>query len=94
MATLFVRHTVNDYARWKAGYDDFASVREEMGVTAASVHRDPDDPNTLMVVHEFATVDDMLAFVNSDELRDAMKNAGVVGQPVIWLSEDIEHTEY
>ena len=40
MATLFVKHAVEDYARWKSGYDEFAPIREEGGVTAASVHRD------------------------------------------------------
>ena len=41
MATLFVRHTVEDYAKWKRVYDDFVPTRKKMGVMSASVHRDP-----------------------------------------------------
>lgn len=32
MTTLFVRHDVEHYATWRAGYDAFASLREESGI--------------------------------------------------------------
>jgi len=94
MATLFVRHTVADYGKWKRVYDEFASVRKEKGVQGASVHRDPEDANTLVVVHKFKNLDAAKAFVDSQELKSAMANAGVSGPPTIWLSEDVEETPY
>lgn len=94
MATIFVRHSVDDYARWKRVYDEFASVRKEKGVTGASVHRDANDPNTLIVTQQFKDLKGATAFVNSDELKSAMADAGVRGAPEIWLSEDIERTSY
>jgi quinol monooxygenase YgiN len=94
MATLFVRHKVEDYGKWKGVYDDFAPVRKELGVTGASVHRDPEDANTLIVVHHFEDLDAMRAFADSDELKSAMMNAGVSGPPTMWFSEDIEETPY
>ena len=94
MATLFVRHEVKDYAHWKGGYDEFAHVRKEVGVTAASVHRDPENPNVVIVTHRFSSADAMFAFINSEDLKGAMAEAGVVGQPEIWLSEDVEHTDF
>ena len=94
MATLFVKHTVSDYSKWKSIYDRFASTRKEMGVTGASVHRDPNDANTLIVVHHFADLDAARGFVESEELKSAMANAGVSGPPEIWLAEDVERTPY
>jgi quinol monooxygenase YgiN len=94
MATLFVRHKVDDYAKWKRVYDDFASTRKELGVTGASVHRDPDDPNTLVVTHQFRNIKAARDFANSDELKSAMANAGVSGAPTIWFGEDVEETPY
>ena len=94
MATLFVRHTVEDYARWKRVYDGFAPTRKKMGVTGASVHRDPADANALIVVHHFKDLNAARAFVDSEELRSAMERSGVAGPPTIWLSEDIEETPY
>lgn len=94
MATMFVRHGVNDYESWKRVYDDFASVRREKGVTGASVHRDAEDGNTIVVTHQFSNLDAAVAFAESEELKNAMANAGVAGPPEIWFTEDVEETPY
>jgi quinol monooxygenase YgiN len=94
MATLFVKHTVTDYGNWKRVYDDLASVRKENGVTGASVHRSAEDPNTLIITHQFKDLNAAKAFANSEELKSAMADAGVQGAPEIWLSSDIERTPY
>ncbi|MEJ2560391.1 MAG: antibiotic biosynthesis monooxygenase [Anaerolineae bacterium] len=94
MATMFVRHTVNDYGNWKRVYDQFASTRKEKGVTGASVHRDPKDPNTIIVTHQFKNMNAATAFANSEDLKSTMADAGVAGPPEIWFGEDIEQTAY
>lgn len=94
MVTMFVRHAVEDYDHWKRVYDQFAGKRREFAVTGASVYRDTGDPNTVVVLHHFASADDALTFVDSDELRTLMADSGVVGQPVIWFTEDVEETPY
>lgn len=94
MATMFVKHKVNDYASWKRVYDDFAPYRKENGVTGASVHRDAADPNTLVVTHQFGSVSQAQAFANSEELKATMQKAGVSGPPEIWFTEDVESTPY
>jgi quinol monooxygenase YgiN len=94
MTTMFVRHTVNDYSQWKSVYDQFAGTRREYGVTGASVHRDAEDPNTIVVVHQFGSLDDAHTFADSDDLHSAMEQAGVAGPPEIWFTEDVEETPY
>jgi quinol monooxygenase YgiN len=94
MATMFVKHTVNDYDHWKSAYDEFASVRQENGVRGASVHQIAGDPNSLFVVHHFDSVDAAMAFADSEELRAAMADAGVAGPPEIWFCEDVEETAF
>lgn len=94
MTTMFVRHKVSDYGNWKRVYDEFASVRKEKGVTGASVHRDANDPNTIIVTHQFNDMNAATGFANSEELKSAMANAGVSGPPEIWFGEDIEQTPY
>ena len=94
MATMFVRHKVNNYDNWKRAYDEFASVRKEKGVTGASVHRDANDPNIIIGIHKFKDMDAAIGFANSDDLKSAMAKAGVNGQPEIWFGEDIENTPY
>jgi hypothetical protein len=86
MTTLFVRHQVNDYATWRAAYDEFAPTRARLGVQAASVYQAADDPRDLTVTHEFATLDAAQAFSGSPELREAMHAAGVQGAPTAWFT--------
>jgi quinol monooxygenase YgiN len=94
MATMFVRHKVNDYGNWKRVYDQLASVRKEKGVTGASVHRDANDPNTIVVTHRFKDMNAAKAFAGSEDLKSAMADGGVSGPPEIWFTDDIEQTPY
>ena len=94
MITMFAKHTVNDFDAWKRTYDGFAPVRKKMGVTRASVHRDPRDPNIVTITHMFSGLDAATAFAGSDDLKSAMMKAGVVGMPDIWFAEDVEQTAY
>ena len=92
MTTMFVRHTVDDYEGWKRVYDEIAPLRKEKGVTAASVHRDASNSNTLFIVHQFQNIDAAKSFAESEELKSAMAKAGVNGAPDFWFTEDVEHT--
>ena len=63
MTTMFIKSKVNDYSQWKHIYDGFASLRKEKGVKGASVHRDANDPKTIIVTNTATT------FAKSDELK-------------------------
>jgi hypothetical protein len=82
---MFVRHKVNDYAAWRKFYDDFD--RKSLGATAHAVYQNPDDPSDITVTHDFDTLATAKAFAESDELREVMGRAGVVGQPDIWFAD-------
>ena len=90
MITMFVKHKVGDFGKWKSVYDDFSSVRKEMGVSGASVHRETNNSNTIFVTHQFNNLNSATAFAESEELKSAMANAGVAGPPEIWFTEDVE----
>ena len=92
MVTMFAKHQVNDYGKWKRAYDDFASVRKAKGVVGASVHRDATDANLVVVTHQFKDIGAATAFAKSEELKSVMVNAGVSGQPEIWFCTDVERT--
>jgi quinol monooxygenase YgiN len=94
MVTLFVRHKVNGYKQWKDVYDQFASVRQQKGVTGAGVYRDRTDPAFVIITHQFDDLDAANAFVNSEALKSAMANAGVAGPPEFWFGESVEQTAY
>lgn len=89
MTTMFIKHTVADYKAWRKVYDDFAPIQQAKGVTAQAVYQAADDPNDVTVTHDFATIETAQAFLNSDELKSAMQNAGVVGAPTIWFTNKV-----
>ena len=88
MALMVVSHRVRDYVAWRKVYDETAPLQKANGVTAESVYRSKDDPNTVLVLHTFATVAAAEAFVHLKELRDAMQRAGVEGMPRIEIFEE------
>ena len=89
MTTMFVRHQVNDYSAWRKAYDDFKGTQQRLGVTAAAVFQSAENPNDVTVTHDFKTLAAAQAFVASDELRSAMQQAGVAGEPTIWFTEPV-----
>jgi len=86
MTTMFVRHTVSDYAAWRKVYDSVAPMRKAGGVTAEAVYRGADDSNDITVTHEFASLEAARTFAGSADLKAAMQ-AGVVGAPTIWFAD-------
>ena len=92
--TMFVRHEVNDYKTWKSVYDGLGLIRKQSGVTTSSVHRDANDPNIIIITHQFKDMTAATSFANSGELKSAMGKAGLSGPPELWFSEDIEHTPF
>lgn len=85
MTRMFARHQVEDFGQWKKVYDDFD--RASMGVRDDAVFQAAEDPNDITVWHDFDDLESARSVAESDELRDAMKRAGVVGEPTIWFTE-------
>lgn len=85
-ATMFVRHSVNDYAAWRAVYEEVEPLRQQYGCFGAEVHVDPTDKNDVYVIHRFPSVEQAQGFGGSAELKEAMGRAGVSGQPRIEIA--------
>jgi hypothetical protein len=83
MALLAVQHTVRDYKVWRAIYDTLDEIQQDWGVTAASVYRLAEAPNTVLVLRQFATVAQAMGFLTNRQIRAAMDRAGVEDSPRI-----------
>ena len=81
MATLFIRHTVAEYGKWRQAYDEFDAERKGLGVTSDGVYQLDGNPNDVTVYHEFASMDAAKAFAANPRLREVMNQAGVQGAP-------------
>jgi len=88
MALTIIRHRVTDYGVWRKVYDSAGPMQKAGGVTEESVHQSKNDPNDVVVLHRFETVEQAERFVSSPDLKDAMQRAGVVGAPRVEIFED------
>jgi len=66
-------------------FTEHEGVRRKHGATGHALLRATDDPNTLVIVTEFATADGAQAFMADPTLAEAMSRGGVDSQPGVWL---------
>jgi quinol monooxygenase YgiN len=77
MTTAIALHRVADYDKWRSVYDSLDEARNAAGVTHQQVLRSQDDPNLVIVRHDFADRAAADSFFGSPELRQGMTEAGV-----------------
>jgi uncharacterized protein (DUF1330 family) len=94
MTKVIVKHRVVDYDRWYPVFAEHGEVRRTHGATGHSIEREVADPNSLIVVNEFATLEGARAFTQDPSLQDAMARAGVDGAPTVWIVEESETKRY
>jgi hypothetical protein len=92
--SLFVRSEVKDFGIWKENFDGGAEFVKQKGVIASGVLRDLDNPNLVIVHHEFSEISAAKAFValiNSEEFQEGpVKVGGVIPETVeIWVGKDL-----
>jgi hypothetical protein len=83
---VFIEHEVSDYAAWRTVYDSFAATQRKMGVTFQAVYQSVNDPNDVVIIHDFATLQKAKAFIASGELKAAMDQARVKSAPHITIT--------
>lgn len=88
MALSVVLHRVRDYDAWRQVYDSVADMQKAGGVTREAVYRLSGDPNNVLVLHWFDSMEAAESFFNSPELQGAMQRAGVEGMPRIELYDE------
>ena len=89
MATLFVRHEVSSFDRWKKAYDEFNNERTLLGVTDHGVYQEENNPNDVTVYHHFDSMDAAHTFASTPRLMEVMKDAGVVGASKMWFANRV-----
>ena len=88
MIQVLVHQEVNDYRNWRAVFDAAIDFRQLGGERSCRVFCKSGDPNNLTLLFEWEDLDGAQRYMNSEELRDKMMQAGVIGIPEIqYLSE-------
>jgi quinol monooxygenase YgiN len=84
MPYIFIRQNVEDYTKWKAGFDNDVKVRQGGGSIGAQVFRDADGSNIVSILMKFkdmGSIEAMMARMQTPEMQKLMAEAGVIGAP-------------
>jgi heme-degrading monooxygenase HmoA len=90
MSFFLVRHKVEDYVKWKAGFDEHAKTREAAGSKGGRLFRSVLDSNEVIILLEWDSMAKARLFAQSEDLKEAMKRAGVSDQPDLYFIEEVD----
>lgn len=88
MVHVIVRQKVADYSRWKEAFDAHLSSRKAAGELGNRVLVSVDDPREVTVLLDWDGLERARRFAGSEDLKQAMQKAGVVGDAEIRFVED------
>ncbi|HEY6426614.1 MAG TPA: hypothetical protein VIX84_05225 [Acidimicrobiales bacterium] len=86
-ATLAVRHRFEDFDAWRIAFDEHRAVRMQYGCTGEAVLSQEGEPNTVLVLTYWPSLEAAHSFAEDPALPDAMKRGKVVGSPRIEFYE-------
>ncbi|HEX9709513.1 MAG TPA: antibiotic biosynthesis monooxygenase [Candidatus Thermoplasmatota archaeon] len=85
-----VKHSVKDYATWKAVFEAGSGSRKAAGCKDSIALRASKNPNEVTVLNEWDSVENARKFVESPEMTAAMEKAGVTGHSeVTYFAESL-----
>lgn len=88
---VLVRHKVEDFDKWKEGFDASAELRKSHGAAKGHLFRGADNPDEVVILFHWDDMDRARAFTQSAELREAMEKSGVSDRPDIYFLDEVEH---
>jgi len=80
---------VENYERWKEGYDASIGQRKASGEVSFQVFRNVDDPNTMTVLSVQESAEKVQAFLDSPDLKARMKAAGITEMGQMLIMEEM-----
>ena len=90
MPAMLIRHKVADECAWQPVFAENRIARRANGCGQERVFRNADDPRELVILLEWDDLERARLYADSDDLRLALRRAGVIGDAEIEFLEDVE----
>jgi heme-degrading monooxygenase HmoA len=90
MAYILVRHKVRDFAAWKPIFDGHGLTRKAAGSRGGFLFRRADNPQEVIVLFEWDSVQNARKFAESQDLKGTMERAGVIDRPDIYFLDQVD----
>ena len=83
MPHILIQHEVEDFATWKEAYDSRTDVHDDAGFKELQILQGLDNPSNVVILFFNPNIERAREYLNSDDLKQAMEGAGVIGAPQI-----------
>ena len=91
MGMMIIRHKVRDYGHWRPLFDGHGEMQRAAGLTNPRVYHSADsNKSEIVVVFDTRDTKSAKAFAASDDLKNAMTEAGVLDTPTVYFLESID----
>ena len=87
MKYVLIIHEVEDYAAWKAVFDDAAQIRKDAGEISYQLLRFEDDANNIVHFSRWSSLQSARDFFESERLVEIRQQAGVKAPRFVYLDE-------
>ena len=87
---LHVGFKVENYERWKEGYDLSSEDRKAAGEISFQVFRNVNDPNTVTVLSVQKSAEQIQAFMDSPDLKARMQSAGITQMGEMFILDEMD----
>ncbi|WP_439882488.1 hypothetical protein ACSX1A_04830 [Pontibacter sp. MBLB2868] len=89
MPYLLIRHEVDNFDKWKTAYDNHKSARDKADLQEVYLLQNKYNHNEVVILFEAKNDHKAQEFIESEDLKEAMKGAGIVGTPEIRILEEV-----
>lgn len=83
MPHVLVRISIKDQATWKKGFEQAGALRKKYGSKGVSAFAKSDNPNEIVILGEYESLDKAREMFQSQEFRDATQVAGLTAPPEV-----------
>lgn len=90
MYFVTVRIKFEDYAKWKAVFDQAIGLRRSYGSMGVRIFRDTDQDNEVTILGEYEDLEKARQLFHSQEFRDAIRQAGVSAPPEVTYLDEVD----
>jgi hypothetical protein len=88
MAFLLCHLKCEDYTAWRAAFDAHNDLRQKYGSKGAHIFQAAADPNEVWLTLTFEDQATAQGLMGRDDIRQAIKDSGVVGDVEVHMIED------
>jgi heme-degrading monooxygenase HmoA len=93
MPQIMVRVTYENYEKWRPVFDEAAKLRKAYGSKGVNLYRVANKPNEVVIIGEYEDVEKARQLFQSQEFREATQRGGVIGQPEVFILEEVARLE-